>query len=350
MAQKRSEGTTTTTRLVTHSAPNLQPPPWSALALIALESMIASHATALIELGLQVQRGRAGTYITLDFVLVLMTFALSFEPNLKTFYARLPPVADAFAALGNKTTLCSRAALGRFLQALQRSHVALLATMMLDDLIRLGVWDDSLGHFDRCGHRTLIFDADGTYHGARERAITEEASRPALKRRTEAAFKPGYRGRKRAEVIRNRMTLQFSHTQEWLGCWSAPGNGDLLGHLVATCEAMIRYLTAHAVPLAQGLLRLDGAYGTVGPVWTITNRGLGYVTRCADYRLLKRHAVQQVLLQAPEAIFTQLDTGTVRQVWQVPEVLWSSTRNPGTTVDHAADHHPSSIDPAAPGV
>ena len=44
-------------------------------------------------------RARFGHYDTIDFVVVLIGYALSGEPTLKAFYERLLPFAEAFMAL-----------------------------------------------------------------------------------------------------------------------------------------------------------------------------------------------------------------------------------------------------------
>jgi hypothetical protein len=59
---------------------------------------------------------------------------------------------------------------------------------------------------------------------------------------------------------------------------------------------------------------------------------LGYLMRCADYRLLRIREEQTVLAQPPHAVFIQPDTGLRREAWQVLEVDWISTKDPSHQV------------------
>src|SRR5712671_6304238 len=63
-------------------------------------------------------RRRFGIYDVIDFVVVLIGYALSGEPTLKTFYERLHPFATPFMALFGRNKLPSRSALSRFLEAI----------------------------------------------------------------------------------------------------------------------------------------------------------------------------------------------------------------------------------------
>src|SRR2546421_7136697 len=59
-----------------------------------------------------------GSHDTIDFVVVLLGYARSFEATLQSFYERLAPFAAVFMALFGRHHLPSRSALSRFLAAL----------------------------------------------------------------------------------------------------------------------------------------------------------------------------------------------------------------------------------------
>src|SRR5438105_1702840 len=63
-------------------------------------------------------RARMGTYDLIDFVVVLIGYALSGEPTLRAFYDRLLPFAEPFMALFERHHVPSRSALSRWLAAL----------------------------------------------------------------------------------------------------------------------------------------------------------------------------------------------------------------------------------------
>jgi hypothetical protein len=51
-------------------------------------------------------RARLGVYDTIDFVIVLLGYALSGEQTLEEFYERLAPFGKAFMALGCRERIC----------------------------------------------------------------------------------------------------------------------------------------------------------------------------------------------------------------------------------------------------
>ena len=107
------------------------------------------------------------------------------------------------------------------------------------DLTRDGLTDAWLGGvFGADGSRVLLFDVDGTRQGVRQRAVPTDPAHPPVHRRSAAATAPGHRGRKHADAIRTRLSVEQRHTGEWLGTFGAPGNGDAFGMLDRACQAM----------------------------------------------------------------------------------------------------------------
>src|SRR5439155_25344371 len=79
---------------------------------------------------------------------------------------------------------------------------------------------------------------------------------PAAKRRLDAVCAPGYRGRKRGEVVRTRTTALQMHTRQWVGTYAGKGNGDYRGELASALRAIIAYLKHFAFPPEMALIRL----------------------------------------------------------------------------------------------
>ena len=80
-------------------------------------------------------RRRFGHYDLIDFVAVLLGYALSGERTLETFYERVQPFAPAFMALFGRARLPHRSTLSRFLAALDQATVEALRTLLLKDLL-----------------------------------------------------------------------------------------------------------------------------------------------------------------------------------------------------------------------
>lgn len=131
--------------------------------------------------------------------------------------------------------------------------------------------------------------------------------------------------------MRGRLTVQQAHTSEWLGTYGESGNGARWPRLEKAADRIAQYLRAHGFEPGAGLLRFDGEYGWAHTVLVLQARALGYLMRCVDYRLLELPLVQQALLQPPQR-FEQVDTGTVREVFDVGFVPWTSAVDEGATV------------------
>jgi hypothetical protein len=207
-------------------------------------------------------RRRFGQYEVIDFFAVVLGYAVSGEPTLEAFYKRLHPLGSAFMALFGRKELPHRSTLSRFLAAFDQASVEVLRSLFIEDLLtRPSMTEQPGGLWDRAGDYWLAFDVDGTRSAARQRAVPKTADLPAAGRRMEQVCAPGYTGRKRGEVVRTRTTVLQSHTHEWLGTFSASGNGDYRGELLRAREVILSYLKAKQIPPSQAIMRLDGLYG-----------------------------------------------------------------------------------------
>lgn len=167
------------------------------------------------------------------------------------------------------------------------------------------------------GHRLVVFDVDGTRQAARQRALATNTFLPAPQRRLDAVCAPGYTGRQRGEVVRTRTTVLQAHTQEWLGTFSSPGNGDYAEELMAACQVITAYLAANGLSPSQALIRLDGLYGTTALLARLQPFKLGFLTRGRDYQLLDHPTVQARLQQPCDLSVTHAETQVQRDVFDV---------------------------------
>jgi hypothetical protein len=70
-------------------------------------------------------------------------------------------------------------------------------------------------------------------------------------------------------------------------------------------------------------MRMDGAYGwAYGPHIIKVNNAVGYLMRCADYRLLDADEVKRIIKEQTPMVFDQPTTGTKREVFDVPQIVW----------------------------
>jgi hypothetical protein len=266
-------------------------------------------------------RKRFGTFEVIDFVVMLIGYAISGEPTLKAYYERLHPFARSFMALFGRSQLPHRATLSRFLATLDETFVEALRGVFLQDaLARLGPEADAGGLWDRQGNRWIVLDLDGTRQAARQRALPQGPDLPPPQRRLSAACAPGYMGRKRGEIVRTRTTLLQAHTHQWLFTCGEAGNGDYRGELLRGLAVIVAYQTALGLLPSQALVRLDGLYGNGAIVVDLIAAGVCFVMRGKDYALLDLTQVKERLALPPNEQFTHPESGTCRDLFDCGEV------------------------------
>src|SRR6202035_429508 len=165
------------------------------------------------------------------------------------------------------------------------------------------------------GRRYLVFDIDATRQAARQRALPCDPTLPAAKRRLDAVCAPGYRGRKRGEVVRTRTTALQIHTRQWIGTYAGRGNGDYRGELASALQAIATYLARFALPAGTALVRLDGQYGDAVVIAQLIEAGVYLVTRGRGYHILEHPQIQSVLSHPPTTSVTSGSSATVLELF-----------------------------------
>jgi hypothetical protein len=119
---------------------------------------------ATIEEWVRFARRRFGHYDVLDFVVVLLGYAISGERTLEAFYESAHPFAASFMALFGRECLPHRSTLSRFLAALDQTAVEALRTVFLEDLIARPLEkEEKPGElWDRLGNHWQVFDVDAS--------------------------------------------------------------------------------------------------------------------------------------------------------------------------------------------
>lgn len=340
---------------MTHSPVRFQVDPVSVPSLPSWMEEVAVFAHILTQVGIistleehvRFARARFGTYDTIDFVIVLLSYALSGEPTLKAFYDRLAPFQGDVAALFQRHRLPSRSALSRFLAAVDEPTVEALRTQFLHDLFeRATPFSTPGGLWDRREQQYVVMDVDGTRQPARQRALPHLPTLPEPHRRLAQVTAPGYTGRKRGEVVRTRTTLLQAHTHQWLGTFGRSGNGDLRGELQQACQVARAYATSHQLHPAQILIRLDGGYGDTAVLSDALAIGLGLIARSRDYALLGRPEVQAALAHPPTVCSAHPESGVVRLLYDCPSLRLLPG---GPSVHLIIATHPATEDPPRVG-
>jgi hypothetical protein len=202
-------------------------PSWLGEVAVIAHALQRHGILTAIQERVQFVRARMGKYELIDFVAMLMSYAVSGEPTLRAFCERVRPFASAFMALFGRADFPTPATLSRYLAVLDQPCVEALRTLFLEDLLARsplgtppgGLWDGLDGQW-------LLIDVDGTKQAARQRALPATPDLPPAHRRFDRVCAPGHLGRKRGEVVRTRTTLLQAHTPQWLGTFGHSGNGQ----------------------------------------------------------------------------------------------------------------------------
>ena len=285
-------------QVISRSEPST--PSWFGEVALIVEHLRKQGVLAKICERVRFARRRFGQYEVIDFLAVLLGYAISGERTLETFYERLQPFAVPFMALFEREQLPARSTLSRFLAALPMESVEALRSLFLDDLLARPLTKErQRGELlDRAGRQWEVFDIDGTREAARQRALPKTEDLPPAQRRLDEVCAPGYTGRKRGEIVRTRTVVSQAHSSQWLGSFGNRGNGEYRKDLSVALFVIRRYLVANGQPQTRALLRLDGLYGT-GAVITDLD-GLCFVMRGKDYAVLDHPTIQARLHLPPD--------------------------------------------------
>ncbi len=265
-------------------------------------------------------RARMGKYELIDFVAMLIGYAVSGERTLQAFCERVQPFAPAFMALFGRADFPNPATLSRYLAVLDQPCVESLRTLFLENLLaRSPFGTPPEGLWDRLGGQWLLMDVDGTKQAARQRALPATPELPPAHRRFDRVCAPGHLGRKRGEVVRTRTTILQAHTHQFLGTFGNPGNGHYRDELKQARKRIAAYAHALSFPLSHVVVRLDGLYGNAAPLADLleaeTGEGPAAIVRGKDYHLIEQPAIQQRLKLAPDQITLHPESGARRALY-----------------------------------
>jgi hypothetical protein len=307
----------------TTSESNPSTPSWFGEVVLLISYLRKHGILTKISEEVRFARRRFGHYEVIDFLAVLFGYAISGERTLEEFYEHLQPFAVPFMALFERDQFPSRSALSRFLAALTEAPVETLRTLFLDDLLSRPLSNDSHekqtgGLVDRAGNLWIVFDIDGTREAARQRALPQTDDLPPAFRRLDEVCAPGYRGRKRGQVVRTRTVISQAHSFQWLGSFGNRGNGRYREELRKGLSAIGRYLIAYQLEPSHTLLRLDGQYGTGAVLADLA--GFAFVTRGKEYTALDHPLVQARLHLPPDQSQQRPESQTVRSLYDCPEI------------------------------
>jgi len=291
-------------------------PAWFAEVVIIVQHLAANGSLDAFAHQVRLVRGRFGSYEPIDFLALLIGYAISGERTLFDFFERVEPFEAAFMALFGRVDLPHRATLSRFLASVDQPCLEVFRRLFEQNSFAEGWTNDSIGGiWDRQGHRYIVFDVDATRQAARQRALPSDPTLPPPRRRLDAVCAPGYTGRKRGEVVRTRTVALQMHTRQWIGTYAGKGNGDYRSELASALQAITTYLKHFALTPEVALVRLDGQYGDVVAIAQLIEAGVYLITRARGYRVLENPQILCVLAHPPTASVTRVNSDEVVELF-----------------------------------
>src|SRR5690349_552911 len=95
-------------------------PAWFAEVVMVAQHLATTGLLDAFAHQVRLVRGRFGSYEPIDFLALLLGYAISGERTLSAFFARVIPFGPAFMALFGRADLPHRATLSRFLASVDR--------------------------------------------------------------------------------------------------------------------------------------------------------------------------------------------------------------------------------------
>jgi hypothetical protein len=110
-------------------------PPWFGEVAVVAHALQRYGILKAIEERVRFVRARMGKYELIDFVAMLIGYAVSGEPTLRAFCERVQPFASEFMALFGRADFPTPPTLSRYLAVLDQPCVEALRTLFLEDLL-----------------------------------------------------------------------------------------------------------------------------------------------------------------------------------------------------------------------
>jgi hypothetical protein len=113
------------------TSPEARPsvPPWFAEVVIIAHHFATHDLLDAFAQQIRLMRGRFGTYEPIDFLALLVGYAISGERTLYDFFERITPFETAFMALFGRRCLPHRSSLSRFLADVDRPCLEAFRTL-----------------------------------------------------------------------------------------------------------------------------------------------------------------------------------------------------------------------------
>jgi len=236
----------------------------------------------LDEVGERVRIRRQGGYCGLDVVLLLLLFySAGATRGVKKLWEILGPCVKPVAAVAERRSLPSPAALSRALGAAEFDLVREWASWLLAFVAGIDVvlQHPAMKSYDAQGEGWHVYDLDPTVKAILQRDLPAADELPEPRRRAAATGAPGHSGRKRSDIQYRQVTVQHSGSGAWVHAHLSLGNGEGAVDFERALDSIVRTNERLAHPIARALARMDGEYGNLPRFSACRERGLPFISR-----------------------------------------------------------------------
>jgi len=252
---------------------------------------------ALFEKHLRVPR-QARVYPDWPFVVFLIgVFSGMAVPRIKGFCSSITSARPWLAAALGMVSLPVQSAVSRYLCAVSLAVARTVVSLSLQDSCLCGplISDPAAQILDNRGQGWHVFGFDFQVKAFRERDLPEDGGSPAPVRLGPDTARKGHQGRKRGEKIQSWAHCLHEGTALFVSSGVYPGNGDMHDALPSALEDIAAVCSRAKIPREQVLLRIDGAGGHFVFLALAVKQGFHYLSRYANYALLKDPGIQRQL-------------------------------------------------------
>ncbi len=250
-------------------------------------------------------RGRLGKYEPIDFLALLIGYAISGERTLSDFFECVAPFETAFMALFGRRDLPHRSSLSRFLADVDHPCLEAFRTLFQQYSFIDGWTKDALGGvWDRQGRRYVVFDLDATRQAAASSSTAVRSCVACCKTPTRVrSVHPATKGVSEVKWYNGLVPLQ------------ARAMVTSAVNLLRLYKLSRPRFSHYALTAEMALVRLDGQYGDAVVIAQIILAGVHGVPRGRGYQLLEHPQIQQALAHPPTTSVTCMNTGEIVELF-----------------------------------
>lgn len=244
---------------------------------------------------------RQGGYCGLDvFIFLWLFLSAGAHSAIKSFWEKIRRCSKPVAALMGRKKLASASSISRALDAVELDLLRPVTGQLLTGFEGL---ESLLAHpathvTDAHGRPWHIFDFDPKVTALHHRALPQADDLPDPVRLAEQMAAPGYKGRKRGDLVFRQAPLQHAGSGIFIHTHLCQGNGNGVLDMHMALDSLVGFASRFSLPLPLTIARMDGEHGNVPWFSACRQRAIPFITRLNRPALFDDPSVIGALRQA----------------------------------------------------